>query len=136
MLKYLPAIIWTLALYTGTTLTAGQALVPPMTQEATVEQVRIAWFWFDFQHVILHTAAYGVLAGLLALPAWDSKTRREQFSLLAIFLVVVLIVGLGQETIQTVIRWEVRLVDSLGDLVSNLAGAALALGIMLTKRCR
>jgi hypothetical protein len=133
MRKYLPAIVWTLALYAGTTLTAGKALVPLVAQDATAEQARAAWFWFDFQHVILHAAAYGVLAGLLALPAWG-RTRRARLSRLVIFLSVVLIVGLGQEAIQTVIRWEARLADSLGDLASNFTGAALTLGVLLAKR--
>ncbi len=133
MHKYLPAIVWTLALYTGTALTAGQALAPLVAQDATIEQVRAAWFWFDFEHVILHAAAYGVLAGLLALPAWG-KTRSECLSLLAILLGIVLVVGLGQEAIQTIIRWEARVGDSLGDLASNFSGAMLTLDVVLAKR--
>lgn len=133
MRRYLPAVVWTLALYAGTTLTAGKALGPSVTQDATVEQVKAAWFWFDFQHMILHAAAYGVLAGLLALPGWG-QTRGECLSLLAVFLSIVLVVGLGQEAIQTVIRWEARPGDSLGDLASNFTGAALTLGLVLAKR--
>lgn len=133
MRKYLPAVGWTLALYAGTTVTAGKTLVPLVTQNATTEQVRAAWFWFDFQHVILHAAAYGVLAGLMALPAWG-KTRKQHLSLLVVFLSVVLLVGLGQEAIQTVIRWEVRPADSLSDLASNFTGATLTLGVVLAKR--
>ncbi len=133
MNKYLPAIVWTLALYAGTTLTAGKAFTPQLAEHATPEQLRAAWFWFDFQHVILHAAAYGALAGLLALPAWD-KTKKSYLPRMAAFLLIVTIVGLGQEAIQTVIRWEVRLADSLGDLVSNVSGAALILGIVLAKR--
>lgn len=133
MRKYLPAIVWTLALYAGTTLTAGKALVPLVAQDATAEQARAAWFWFDFQHVVLHAAAYGVLAGLMALPI-TCKTRRERLSLLVVFLSVILVVGLGQEAIQTAIRWEARLADSLGDLASNFTGATLTLGVVMAKR--
>lgn len=135
MRRYLAAIAWTLGLYVGTMVTAGKAFIPTVAQEATAEQIRMAWFWFDFQHVILHAAAYGVLAGLLVLPAGD-KTRREQLSLLVLLLSVILMVGLGQEAIQTAIRWQLRLADSLGDLATNLLGAALALGVVSANRWR
>lgn len=134
MLRFLPAITWTLALYAGTTLTAGKALAPAIAHEATTEQVKLAWFWFDVHHVVLHAAAYGVLGGLLALTARANRTRRERISLLVAFLVIILIVGLGQEAIQTAIRWEVRLADSMGDLVSNFSGAALSLGLVLPRK--
>jgi hypothetical protein len=134
MCKYLPAAAWTVALYAGTMLTAGKAFIPVVAQDATVDQVRAAWFWFDFQHVVLHAAAYAVLAGLLALPAWGKKTRKEFVSLLVVFLSVVLIVGLGQEAIQTAIRWEVRLADSLSDVASNFGGAGFCLGIVSANR--
>lgn len=133
MPKYLPAILWTVALYFGTAITAGQPLVPRVPQDATTEQISTAWFWFDFQHVILHGAAYGVLAGLLAWPAWG-KSRKSYLFRLVVFLSIILIVGLGQEAIQTAIRWEMRLGDSLGDLASNFGGAALSLGIVSASR--
>ena len=135
MRRHLPAVTWTLALYIGTALTAGQALSPSTAQNATVEQVKQAWFWFEFQHVLLHAAAYGVLIWLLAWP-YNKEIERKRLYVLTSLLFAILAIGVGQEAIQSIVRWQIHFTNSLMDLASNAGGATLTLGIISANRWR
>ncbi|MBN1311054.1 MAG: hypothetical protein JXB30_06505 [Anaerolineae bacterium] len=135
MHRYLPAIAWTLALYMGTALTAGQAFIPATAQNATPEQIKQAWLWFELKHVILHAAAYSVLVWLLAWPyGGDWKKKRRRF--LVNLLTAILLIGLGQEAVQSIVRWQIRLTNSLVDLASNTGGAAMTLAMITANRWR
>jgi len=135
MPRYLPAMAWTLALYIGTALTAGQALAPTTAPDATAEQIQQAWFCFELEHVILHAAAYGVLVWLMALPN-DGERRKRRVYLLVNLLAISVTIGLGQEIIQSIVRWQIHFANSLMDLVSNAGGAGLTLAVMAVNRWR
>jgi len=126
---------WTLALYIGTALTAGQALTPATAPDATAEQIQQAWLCFELEHVILHAAAYGVLVWLIALPN-GGELRKGRTYLLATLLAISVTIGLGQEIIQSIVRWRIHFANSLMDLVSNASGAGLTLAMMVVNRRR
>ena len=120
------AILWTAALYAGTAITAGQAVVPEVAPDATIEQVEQAWAVFELQHVVLHAAAYAVLALLLAIPQ-TAQGGRFLPRLCAIVLGMVVFLGAGQELVQAAMRWDLRPGNSVLDLMTDAAGAGLGL---------
>jgi hypothetical protein len=126
MLRYIPAVLWTLALYAATAATAGQAVVPQVALDATAGQIWQARLLFELKHVIMHAAAYGALAGLLMIPHGSRKRSDLSPACLVVFCIV-LTIGAGQELIQTLIRWDLRPGNSLLDIISNGAGAMLGL---------
>jgi hypothetical protein len=123
MMRYLPAILWTAAIYAVTAVTAGKMVVPQVAPDATAEQIRQAWLLFEIKHVILHAAAYAALAWLLMLPHAGRHPTRIGLAVCC----VILVTGVGQELIQALVRWDLRPGNSLLDIISDSAGAALAL---------
>lgn len=117
--RLLPALAWTVALYLVTALTS------------TVEILPMAPPLIEARNIVTHTAGYAVLAALVAwalgAPA-RPLTRRETTGILALSLVL----GVGQESLQTALRGEAYLLNSLFDLLVDVGGAAL--GLWLVRR--
>jgi hypothetical protein len=125
MIRYLPAILWTAAIYAVTAVTAGKMVVPQVAPDATAEQIRQAWLLFEIKHIVLHAAAYAALAWLLVLPhAGWGKRYSMRIGLMVCFVIAA--TGVGQELIQALVRWDLRPGNSLLDIVSDSAGAAMA----------
>ncbi len=132
MIRYLPALGWTTAMYLVTAITAGWAVSAPIPLNATAIQASQSAFWFELTHVILHSASYALLISLLVVSHHPLRWRDARIAVLTL-LGIALAVGVGQETLQSAVRMDVNLANSLLDIASNLSGAALALVVMLRK---
>lgn len=81
-------------------------------------------FLFELAHVIIHALGFAILALLVI---WAAEKSEKM--LLAI-LFAALIVGLGQEVIQSVMRSAINPGLSLFDLLVDSVGAMLGMGVM------
>ena len=108
------SVAWLIALYAATALTARIDTSPDDV---------LMLFLFELRHVIMHLLAFAIQAWLIAhavqLPS-DPDTKRDGGRLIAL----VLILGFGQEALQSVYRSEIRAVASLWDLVVDTGGGA------------
>jgi hypothetical protein len=114
-LRYLPPLLWLLALYIGTAATVGLDPAP---------DALLARILFEARHVLMHTVAF---SGQIALVAWalrvESPQRRAWIGLAGLALAL----GVGQEVIQALLRGQVFPVNSAFDLLVDAAGGALGL---------
>ena len=76
----------------------------------------------ESQHIIIHFFGYALLA-LLMIIAFPPETRR----VIVVLLGLALLIGVGQETIQSIARRRLYLGPSLFDLGVDLSGAAVGL---------
>lgn len=119
MRRHLPVIIWMFGLYLVTTLTAGFDIEP-----SNLLQV----IWNEVQHVVIHVFGYAVQVWLIA-HALGPATRSNRGRTAAVLIGLGLVLGIGQEVLQTLVRAELRLLPSIFDLVTDTAGAWLGLRI-------
>lgn len=114
MIRHVLVYVWLFALYIVTAVTARNDLlpVPPELLEA--------------RNIIVHAVTYAVLGVLLA---WASDRPGRRFDARAwlVLLSTALILGVGQEALQTVLRWRLRPAQSLFDLFVDTSGAAAGL---------
>jgi hypothetical protein len=111
----LASVAWLIVLYTATALTAGVDATP----EGSTERLL-----FEIRHVVMHLVAFAVQARLIAhtLPLSDKwEMRNRAMGLIAL----VLALGIGQETLQSLYRYEVRMWASVWDLAVDAAGGAI-----------
>ncbi|HEC21926.1 MAG TPA: hypothetical protein ENI95_03300 [Chloroflexi bacterium] len=114
MRRYLPALLWLSAMYTLTALTADLNPSP----EGGIELVL-----YEGRQVTLHLAAYAIQAGLLAFALNGRLSLTSGVKLMGL----ILLIGLGQETIQALLRGRVLAGASAFDLGVDMAGAAVGL---------
>jgi len=131
MLKHAPAIIWTIALYTATALTAGLSVGPSLAPQATIAQASAASFWFETNHAVLHAATFAVL--IFAVVAGNRGVGANH-SMAALSILIALGVGVGQEALQSALRGRLALGNSAFDLLCDVGGALIALGVLLRTR--
>ena len=118
--KYrIASITWLIALYVATALTAGIDNTP---------EGNLARLLFEARHVLMHALVFAVQAWLIAhalrLPDNRNTMRKGLWLIL-----LVLILGIGQEALQSLYRSEVRTLASLWDLaVDTAAGGAIGWG--------
>lgn len=107
--------VWLVMLYIATALTAGVDATP----ERSTEQIL-----FEMRHIAMHLLAFAVQAWLIAhalRPAGDLETKRSGLWL----VVLVLVLGIGQEVLQGLYRHEMRTWASLWDLTVDTSGGAI-----------
>lgn len=111
--KYLLPAGWLGAIYLATALAEGAR--PP--------ELFWARLLFELQHVAAHSLAYAVQAGLIAAAIPVAGGHRASLGL----LMLIAVLGAGQETLQSLLRARVEAFGSLFDLAVDVAAAALAL---------
>lgn len=84
----------------------------------------VLWWVFptDGRHDIGHTTLFGLL-GFLLLIAFPSLRKRPW-----LYLGLILLAGIGEETFQVIYKGGLNLPDTLGDLSCDLIGASITLG--------
>ena len=84
--------------------------------------------WFETYHVLAHGFVYAVQAGLIAgavyLAAADIRPRTRAF---LVILSLILLLGFGQEFLQSSLRREVTVLGSAWDLLVDVGGASVGL---------
>ncbi len=121
-MKHVFVYLWMAAMYAGTLIAAlffHSKLAPPI---------------LELRNVAIHSTGYAVLAGLIAW-ALDAPRRIERKQALAVIAGVGLILGIGQEILQTVLRNRAFLGNSLFDLGVDTTGAYLCT-LILYRRAR
>jgi VanZ family protein len=101
--------------YVGTTLLNGADPAPCCGIERLL---------FELRHVLTHLVTFGFEVWLLSRAVGLPGSRRIARDP-AILIAVGLALGLGQETLQTLLRHNLALLDSLWDLAVDLGGSAL-----------
>lgn len=88
----------------------------------------------ELRNVVIHSTGYAVLAGLIV-GALDAPNRFERKHTLAVIAGVGLLMGIGQEILQAVLRHRVFFANSLFDLGVDTTGACLCV-LVLYRRAR
>ncbi|MBN1428388.1 MAG: hypothetical protein JXB07_08385 [Anaerolineae bacterium] len=113
------SIVWLIVIYIVTALTAGVNASP---------EGGLALILFEARHVVMHSLIFAVQAWLIShalkLPG-DLHTRHNGLRLLTL----ILLLGIGQEALQSLYRQEIRVLPSLWDLAVDVAGGAVGWGV-------
>jgi hypothetical protein len=133
VIRSIAALGWVLTLYGLTAATAGLNVGPAAPPQATAAQLSESAVWFEANHVVLHAACFAVLMGIIAFGNRTILASRK-LPIVASLVALAVLVGMGQEALQGAIRARLVLDNSLFDLVCDLAGALLTLGILGRKR--
>ncbi|HPV08267.1 MAG: VanZ family protein [Aggregatilineales bacterium] len=114
MIRYLLVYLWLIAVYVVTAITATNNIlpVPPELLEA--------------RNIIVHATTYAITGVLLAW-AGDRPGQRFDAGALLVLLITALLLGVGQEVLQSLLRGRIRLLPSLFDLFVDTSGAAVGL---------
>lgn len=114
MIRYLLVYLWLIAVYVVTAITATNNIlpVPPELLEA--------------RNIIVHATTYAITGVLLAW-AGDRPGQRFDAGALLVLLITALLLGVGQEVLQSLLRGRIRLLPSLFDLFVDTGGAAVGL---------
>ncbi len=115
--NYALAIGWMVALYVGTALIAGKDPRPPGGLQLVV---------FEARHIITHTVVYAIQAWLLARAAVHDRPEELRRSL-PLWLAMTILIGVGQEVLQNVLREFIRFWPSVFDVATDGVGGALGL---------
>lgn len=108
--RILPVLGWVVVIYLVTAVTA------PLDTSGIPGPI------LETRNALIHTSGYAVLGGLIV---WSAAAPgRARGSLLALAVVCTLAIGLGQETLQVLIRHHVYPVNSTFDLLCDSLGAA------------
>jgi hypothetical protein len=126
MLRFFPAAIWTVILYGLTLVTAGLPVGPTVQPQATAYEIQKSVWWFEFNHAVLHAATFAVLAGLLVFADLTSFAGKWRI-IIPLILITSMLVGIGQEALQSAVRSRVVLGNSLFDVACDVAGASICL---------
>ncbi len=108
-------MVWLVMLYIATALTAGVDARP----EGGFDLIL-----FEARHGVIHLLAFAVEAWLIACAlrlSGNSGTERDGIGL----IVLALVLGIGQEALQSLYRHEVRVLASLWDVAVDATGGAL-----------
>lgn len=108
-------ITWLIMLYIGTALTAGVDTSP---------KGGVALIIFETRHVIMHLLAFAIQAWLIGYGLGMSSDHHNR-SIGIWLIMVVLILGIGQEALQSLYRHEIRLLASLWDLTVDTTGGVI-----------
>lgn len=122
LMKHGPVYLWMAAMYGGTLIAAlffHSKLAPPI---------------LELRNIVIHSTGYAVLAGLIV-RALDAPQRFEQKHALMVIGGTALILGIGQEVLQVVLRNRVFFANSLFDLGVDTAGACLCV-LIIYRRAR
>lgn len=115
MIKKTFPILWLLVVYAGTAISIGR---DPRPVESVARVV------FEARHVVTHLVSFAFLIWLVGRairpPAEHGFTRN-----VAILIGLGLVIGLGQETLQALLRHELYALDSAWDVCVDTGGAAL-----------
>jgi VanZ family protein len=121
-MKHVIVYLWMAAMYGGTLIAAlffHSKLAPPI---------------LELRNVVIHSTGYAVMAGLIVW-ALAATERFERKRTLAVLAGVGLLMGIGQEILQVVLRNRVFLGNSLFDLGVDTAGVCLCV-LLLYRRAR
>lgn len=111
----LAPVVWLVALYVATALTAGVDATP----DGGVDLIL-----FEARHIAMHLAAFAIQAWLIANALRLSGGPGTMHNG-ALLIALVLVLGVGQEALQGLYRQEVRVLASLWDLAVDTAGGAI-----------
>ena len=127
MRKILPALTWLVLIYVVTVLAEG--FDPPP-----------AGFWarvlFELQHVAAHSFVYGVQVVLIWVGLRQSLHEPQETPVVWRIVALIVILGLGQEVLQSLLRQQVTIFGSGFDLFVDGTAAALILQAWRTLRAR
>jgi VanZ family protein len=119
--RHLLLYLWVIALYVVTAVTTLVDVLPVPPQ------------LLEVRNIAVHFSAYAVLGALLAWAVGGSGQRFDRREW-AVLLLTALLLGLGQEVLQTVLRNRAYPLNSLLDLAVDVSGAAA--GLWLVTRAR
>lgn len=121
MRRHLLLYLWVITLYIVTAVTTLVDVLPVPPQ------------LIEVRNIAVHFSAYAVLGALLG---WAVGEPGQRFSSgeWAVLLVTALLLGLGQETLQTVLRDRIYPLNSLFDLFVDVCGVAA--GLLLVSHAR
>jgi len=114
MRRILPAVIWLVAIYVVTVLSEG--FDPPPTE-------LWARVLFELKHVAAHSFVFGVQT-ILIFTGLRWGVRPSNLSL-APLVALIIVLGLGQETLQSLLRHQVTIPGSAFDLATDGTAALL-----------
>ena len=134
MLRLVPATIWTIILYGLTLATSGLPIGPTFQPQATAYEIQKGVWWFEFNHAVLHAATFAVLAGLLVF-AHRAPLADKRHVMIPVILLASVLVGIGQEALQSAAREHIVLGNSLFDIACDVTGSALCL-VMLGQKAK
>jgi hypothetical protein len=114
--RYLP-IFWLVGLYLITALTEGLDPAPELWWQRVL---------FESRHVLVHSIAFAV-GGILIRYAFDRDDATLRPADFRGMLVIMLLVGVGQESIQTIMRQRIAWIGSPADLAVDVVGGFIGL---------
>ena len=114
--RYLPVTFCLILIYLMTAATSGQNIAPDLGSDASIVEVERAWRIFEFKHIIIHASGFALLAWMIL----QSIPPSNRLHLTVLLLILVF--GLGQEMMQSLLRWDVRPLNSALDIASDLGG--------------
>lgn len=114
MIRHVLVYLWLLAVYVVTALTATNNILPVPLE------------LLEARNIIVHATTYAITGVLLAW-AGDRPGQRFDTRALLVLLITALLLGVGQEALQAVLRGRIRLLQSLFDLFVDTGGAAVGL---------
>jgi len=113
MRKILPAVLWLIFIYVLT------ALADTVEHPPTEFWARVA---FEVEHLLAHSSVYAIETWLILRTVGIPNDRRTLLILLALMVVF----GVGQETMQAILRAKLELLGSVWDLFTDGVGAIIA----------
>ncbi len=114
MIRHVLVYLWLLAVYVVTALTATNNILPVPLE------------LLEARNIAVHATTYAVTGVLLAW-AGDRPGQRFDTRALLVLLITALLLGVGQEVLQSLLRGRIRLLPSLFDLFVDTSGAAVGL---------
>lgn len=125
--RYLPALLWMVLVYAFIAFTARTGPPPPPFSLRLVLG--------ELRHGVAHTLVFAVQAALIVWPLLAQGhrlTRRD----VALVLGTALLIGIGQEVLQAVLRDRAYPISTTLDLLADVGGAALGLWWMQRRWAR
>lgn len=116
--RYLPALLWMVFVYAFIALTAREGPPPPAFGLRVVLG--------ELRHGVAHTLVFALQAALIVWPLLAQGHRLARRDA-ALVLGTALLIGIGQEVLQAVLRGRAYPVGTTLDLLADIGGAALGL---------
>lgn len=133
-MRFVPSLLWLGTLYLATAVTAPMAVLPKMPPNPTPAEFRRVVYTFELWHFAAHALAFAVGAGLLFYAIYSDRAAVSSPKALLwnVFMPMVLI-GLGLEVLQALIRMSIDLQNAAVDLIADGSGAVGVLWLMSTR---
>jgi hypothetical protein len=129
--RFVPSLLWLGTLYLFTAITAPMAVAPKLPPNPTPAEFRRMVYTFELWHFAAHALAFAIGAALLFYAM--TATQSPKAIIWAVF-VPIMLVGLGLEILQALIRLNIDLQNAAVDLIADGFGTGVALWWLSTRR--